>query len=466
MAQIGHESLAKKRCQAFYKGKLRDHAIYQTSASTASLRNNSSVFHYQSVALLTFQFAVPTKVPAAVNDHNYLEKCTKEVKKILSDSHLADIIIAEYMKFDNNLDHFFSPQFNNSIDLVKDLLIFGVEKWVHEDKVMAECYMERLLFALQNGGQPALAKELFDLLEKLRHDHHLAKGTTSKHATSSSHTSGPHANNPRKAPINHKSANSATGATDASKPANSQSDTTYKTTKTGRDIRRTDQIESSDAQPISLVDLTTSEDSDAEMAIQVTRRYFLNQKPTALQEIRSANTYLTDQSIELFLNLVNKRHGLDMQTTLYAQRKSMYKPLARNVDDIQILFLGDARVVGHYICIHYRAKESTLYVYDPLNVRNSWNEFEDVIYRRYPHLKKIVQPLPKTLQPDQYSCGVFACAYATTIILHEEPAEYALKCDPSEDADRTLPLREHLAKMIENDKLSLFSSWAQQNDDF
>lgn len=226
----------------------------------------------------------------------------------------------------------------------------------------------------------------------------------------------------------------------------------YRTMKIDRNIQEI--ADPGQAELVAIIDLTDSVDmANARAAIEAVQRNYVEERAASIQEIRTRNDYLRDEHIELFLNSVNANHDFQMQTTLYAQNKAMYKKMSRNVDDIQILYVGNVgpNEIGHYICIHYRSMNRTLYVSDPMASRECLNDYMDVVRRRYPYALEIEFRRAKTLQPDFVSCGVFACAYATTIVLNKDPSTYPLKLDPEVAA-----LREHLASMLEENELRLY----------
>lgn len=179
----------------------------------------------------------------------------------------------------------------------------------------------------------------------------------------------------------------------------------------------------------------------------------------ALREIRSPKTYLTDLSMEAFMNIVNRNYPqYHMETTLYAQRRHLYYREPVFIDDVQVLFLGRVENVGHYVCIHYVAGERILYVYDPLGSSDSADSYNTILRRRYPQLSRIVYRRPRVLQPDYISCGVFSLVYATTVILGGDPTETDLQLNSMNTRDNTMILRQHLANSIESRQLTLFPS--------
>lgn len=78
----------------------------------------------------------------------------------------------------------------------------------------------------------------------------------------------------------------------------------------------------------------------------------------------------------------------------------------------------------------------------------------DVLSRLYPE-KHVVFVKPATTQLDGASCGVFAIAYATTIVLGDNPANYHLQLNTA-NKDKTMELRNHIKDMYLSKKLQLF----------
>lgn len=177
------------------------------------------------------------------------------------------------------------------------------------------------------------------------------------------------------------------------------------------------------------------------------------------REIRMPDILLEDKHIDTFIGMVRSVSHWDMVTVLAMQKIDHYerKPEEVQLDDIQLLYEGEVgpNNVGHYICIHYRANERKIYVYDSQYRRRISDNSRAIIDRRFSKLTvNFVEP--RTKQPDYVSCGVFAIAYATTILLGQDPAEYPLLLGNGLKKYKTVLLRDHLAKMIEENKLSLF----------
>lgn len=175
-------------------------------------------------------------------------------------------------------------------------------------------------------------------------------------------------------------------------------------------------------------------------------------------------TFLLDQSIDWFImNLANANQTVpfNMYPVCYAQRPERYKKLMVIQNDLQILFNGDIKedAIGHYIVAHFINSENVVKIYDSLHgTGNHGRELEEdtrnILSRIYPG-KRYELIKPATLQPDGLSCGVFAIAYATTIILERDPATYHLRLCLNE-RNQTRELRNHIKTMYESRQLLLF----------
>lgn len=181
-----------------------------------------------------------------------------------------------------------------------------------------------------------------------------------------------------------------------------------------------------------------------------------------LEDITTARKPLTDMAIDWLIdNLINPdtQIAFKMIATVYKQRTYKYTKVAENKDDLQIIFSGHWSSLGHYILAHFVANENVVKIYDSLHGSGQHghrlqSDEKDVLTRLYPG-KKIVFVEPATKQSDGVSCGIFAIAYATTIILGDDPAIYKLQLLNTND-DQAMALREHIARMYRNRELAPF----------
>jgi len=177
-------------------------------------------------------------------------------------------------------------------------------------------------------------------------------------------------------------------------------------------------------------------------------------------------SYLDDQCVDKFIALANsQKSGNQMISTICAQDPTeeyeFYKQtdVESSLDDIQIIFEGEAgdENIGHFICIFYEAERQIVFVYDSLYRKKLSRRALKILRARYPNYVGYVFILPKTTQPDGQTCGVFAIAYATSLLYGVDPAKYELYLNPA-CIDSTKDLRMHLSNMLRNNDITLFPS--------
>lgn len=158
--------------------------------------------------------------------------------------------------------------------------------------------------------------------------------------------------------------------------------------------------------------------------------------------------------------MVNEQYKgkFDMADVLLYQAPEYYKEHTKNsTDDVQIFYggaVGDVEAVGHYICVFYKHSERRVYVYDSLVTKSLTKTQQKILDTLYPLAKYFRFVKPKTTQKDSTSCGIFSIAYATTLILGEDPKKVSFKLERR--GDQSMIMRNHVKKMLTNGKLSLF----------
>lgn len=75
---------------------------------------------------------------------------------------------------------------------------------------------------------------------------------------------------------------------------------------------------------------------------------------------------------------------------------------------------------------------------------------------RYPYAR-VKFLIPKTTQPDTVSCGVLSVAYATALILGEDPTKIPFKLDEGQK-NKTVTLRRHFREILAENRLKMFPS--------
>lgn len=184
-----------------------------------------------------------------------------------------------------------------------------------------------------------------------------------------------------------------------------------------------------------------------------------------IKEVTTPLELLSDLAVDWFIvNMINADPNIpfNMTPVLYAQIPKKYKAVNDDKDHVQIVFIGNSESVGHYILAHFVASEGVVKIYDSLFGKYLTKDAKSILSRLYPG-KRVQFIQPATRQPDSKSCGVFAIAYATTIILGQDPATYNLQLTEMspENKDRTMMLREHVAKMYESKEIKLFPRYTE-----
>lgn len=171
---------------------------------------------------------------------------------------------------------------------------------------------------------------------------------------------------------------------------------------------------------------------------------------------------LSDNAMNFFIHMVNVKYNYDMIVTNAIEDTSLYSVFDLNHDDFQILFVPPlpGQKIGHWIAMHYVADRRTVCVYDSLYTRSLKHIHWAIVHGRYGDNVTTVFVKPKVLQPDTKSCGVFAIAYITTLLCHENPATYEIHLGQrdGEKDKSTMVMRNHLQLMFQNFFIGLFPS--------
>ncbi|XP_031623390.1 uncharacterized protein LOC116340830 isoform X2 [Contarinia nasturtii] len=172
-----------------------------------------------------------------------------------------------------------------------------------------------------------------------------------------------------------------------------------------------------------------------------------------LAGIKKPNTPFTNETINKFIELVREKYHYNMIDVRSFSQPTKYPPIPNNTYDVQILYSHS----NHYICIYFDPLHETVYVYDSyISSTKSiiMHEHNLIVQNRFP-MSKTVYVIPKTEQYDDTSSGPLAIAYATTLILGENPAIYGFQMN-TKHSDKAIHLREHIFKMLRKGELSLF----------
>lgn len=161
---------------------------------------------------------------------------------------------------------------------------------------------------------------------------------------------------------------------------------------------------------------------------------------------------LTDNCVNAFLRILAINTTFEPQDPIFYQGTHWYQRVTSD-RDIQIIYRGDVGIdkIGHWTCIYYDG--SVVHVYDTLKMEllPIQHEILKYLYGNYSIMYEDVQ-----IQPDYVSCGVFACAIATSLALGKNPSSEEYFVNDDGQSKSTLTLRRHLVKVLDEELLTLF----------
>lgn len=193
-----------------------------------------------------------------------------------------------------------------------------------------------------------------------------------------------------------------------------------------------------------------------------------NIDPKILKQLKTPNKLFSFRTISLFNNLVAATTDFDMISINFYHYPELCPVHDETKNDVQILSTEPKnQEPGHLRCIFYNAGNKTVSVYDSQYQKNRPFELSEkeifIIKRRYPNHTNINYIDTKTKQIDRSSCGPFSIAFATSLILGQDPKTHKLKTIPifsasffSKKFDHSETFRKHILKMFQSKKLLPF----------
>ena len=180
-------------------------------------------------------------------------------------------------------------------------------------------------------------------------------------------------------------------------------------------------------------------------------RKTLDNKTHSLTRIKSnvlpVGSRLDDDSLDEFLRIVRTKYGFETQSVQYMY---CHPTLVEPVESTRSIQLIGGNRTDHWRCLAYDG--SRLRVYDslPSGKYELVNEEKEYIRLRYPTIREIDITFKKVQQqPVGVSCGIYASAFATSVVLGRDP------CEERYSNDEVL-IRRHFVRIIENESLTLF----------
>ena len=171
---------------------------------------------------------------------------------------------------------------------------------------------------------------------------------------------------------------------------------------------------------------------------------------TIRKNITTPGKWLDDQDLDTLLEVLRHNSSFDILSVhcIVPQNFSRVHEL-QNENDVQII---GGNCINHWCCYYYDDTK--------LIILESWREpeYEDLsndekqfIQVRYPKLstKKVHSKLVQ-MQPNGSTCGIYAAAFATSLVLGKDPRYETY----SRDAKK---MRKHFAEIISSQKVLLRS---------
>ena len=171
------------------------------------------------------------------------------------------------------------------------------------------------------------------------------------------------------------------------------------------------------------------------------------------------NNWLEDIHIDRFRSLLKSCSQYRPCETWKIQYPDMIESVCEDQKHIQILHSCSDMTTnknGHWVCSYYDTR--TIYIYDSLNLKRLHAHHKIYLKKLYPFYsfdKKPVRFPTVQNQSNAYDCGVFAIAFAVSLLFGLQPDKVMY--------DHTI-MRQHLAKMFELNKIEHFPRIIRSND--
>lgn len=157
---------------------------------------------------------------------------------------------------------------------------------------------------------------------------------------------------------------------------------------------------------------------------------------------------LTDNIINRFGELLNNNSDYFHQDVLFCNNNLMQyiKAIDMGKKNIQILYGGNSSksIIGHWICTFYDGK--TINIYDSLNTNKLYESQRQYLKKLYP-FNPTIEFHKVQQQSNAIDCGLFAIAFSVSLYFSQNPENVCY--------DNT-KMREHIYKMIKNERLEMF----------
>ena len=167
----------------------------------------------------------------------------------------------------------------------------------------------------------------------------------------------------------------------------------------------------------------------------------------SIQLVKTPGAWLDDAALDTFLEILRRNSTYDILSVLSVELPHCVGKV-KNDKDIQIL---GGNCIQHWRCYFYSGNQLVIFdsLYQPCY--NSLSEQEKVfIQLRYPELStRHIKSVTVQKQPDGASCGVYAAAFATSLILGRDPSTERY-------SSNAMKMRENFANVISRKEITPF----------
>lgn len=167
------------------------------------------------------------------------------------------------------------------------------------------------------------------------------------------------------------------------------------------------------------------------------------------KNIISRGEWLTDVHMEHFGSLLERCSDYYKHIeTWRIQCLDTIEPVATDKKHIQILHSSSGLCDGHWVCCYYDTRN--IFIYDSLNQKKLHKHHEQFLRRLFPTYRFDKKPVKFPVvqnQPNGSDCGVFAIAFAISLLFRIKPENVKY--------NHTL-MRSHLTKIFESNIIEHF----------
>lgn len=163
--------------------------------------------------------------------------------------------------------------------------------------------------------------------------------------------------------------------------------------------------------------------------------------------------FLEDEHIDYFALLLHNQFHYAIRESWYVQHPEVIEQLDANKEHIQILHSRDTNYTfnenekystDHWVCSYYDTKR--IYIFDSANRKQLHEKHKIFLEKLYPGFtfnSNTIEFPDVQKQPNNYDCGVYAIAFATSLALGEWPINSSFLFDHNQMRNHSIKLFKH-----------------------